>query len=650
VALADEGLRVVVLEASAELGGRARSWTHVPTGDVVDIGPHIVHSEYTNFLGFLGRLGTRHLIHWQPKKLITLASHPPTVLRHRPLPPPLSLLPDLARAPGLGLRDLWSNNAPTWRAMKFGEEDVPELDQMSAAEYLKAQGVTQAMTDWFWRFATMAVMNVPLEKCSTAALLRVHAQLIGRRGIHFGFPAVGLSELYVEQSQRAIRAAGGDVLRNARAVSLSQNAVRLEDGREFAARVCVCALPPAELEALIPGVAETRAFEPSPYVSTYLWLDRRITDEKFWALLWKPERLYYDFYDLSRIRAGWERRPSVLACNLIYSHRAADMDDVALAHAALREAAEFAPLARQARIVHSDVHRIPMAIACPHPGSEARRPRTRTRVPGLMLAGDWTRTRLPSSMEGAVRSGLLAAEVVLAELGLNRRLAQAPKPTDGLAGLVRRATQAYRRAGPVLAFRTSDTEESSMHALLTKVSPSITDMIRADHTRVLATFHRYKAGTSAATKQALVASICLALEVHAQAEEEIFYPAMSSVDSSLVARLIPEHDKMRTLIGAVRGMDAAAAEYDTTVMELMREVMHHVADEETVLLPQAERVLGERVAELGAKFMKRRLQLMAPHAGELTRNKARALPKTNLLVIAGAFIGAALLLQRRRRA
>jgi len=69
-----------------------------------------------------------------------------------------------------------------------------------------------------------------------------------------------------------------------------------------------------------------------------------------------------------------------------------------------------------------------------------------------------------------------------------------------------------------------------------------------------------------------------------------------------------------------------------------------------VLLPQAERVLGERVAELGARFMKRRLQLMAPHAGELTRNKARALPKSNLLVIAGAFVGAAFLLQRWRRA
>ena len=621
----------------------------MPTGDVVDIGPHVVHSAYDNFLAFLARLGTRHRITWQPRKVITIASHPPTMLRHRPLPPPLSLLPDLARSPDLAFRDLWSNNGPTWRAMKFGEEDVPGLDGISAADYLAAQGVSRRMVDWFWRFATMAVMNVPLERCSAAALLRVHAQLIGRRGIHFGFPAAGLSQLYVAQSERAIRAAGGEVLRNARAVSASSNSVRLEDGRQFSARFCICAVPPAELEALAPGVADTAAFEPSPYISTYLWLDRSIGDERFWALLWTPERLNTDFYDLSRIRPGWEGRPSVLASNLIYSHRANGMDDAALAEAALREAAEFAPAARHARIVHADVHRIPMAIACPRPGSEQKRPATRTRIPGLMLAGDWTRTGLPSSMESAVRSGLLCAEAVLAELGCARQLACAPRPTEGIAGAVRRATQLYRRAGPLLALRLAHIKERPMQALLTKVAPSITDMIRADHTRVLATFHRYKAGTSAATKQALVASISLALEVHAQAEEEIFYPAMSSVDSSLVGRFIPEHDKMRNLIGALRGTDPSAAEYDSTVMELMREVIHHVADEETRLLPEAEKVLGERVSELGARFMKRRLQLMAPHAGEITRAKARALPKTNLLVLAGALVGGAWLFQRLRR-
>src|ERR671934_133173 len=128
-----------------------------------------------------------------------------------------------------------------------------------------------------------------------------------------------------------------------------------------------------------------------------------------------------------------------------------------------------------------------------------------------------------------------------------------------------------------------------MTTVLAKLAPGATDMIRADHARVLSTFHRYKTDASVATKRSLIASICLALDVHAQIEEEIFYPAMASVDSALVGRFIPEHDRMRGLIGELRSAEPAEPQYDARVMELMREVMHHVADEETALLPQAAR-------------------------------------------------------------
>jgi hemerythrin superfamily protein len=188
-----------------------------------------------------------------------------------------------------------------------------------------------------------------------------------------------------------------------------------------------------------------------------------------------------------------------------------------------------------------------------------------------------------------------------------------------------------------------------MNPVLARLSPNAADMIRADHARVLTTFHRYKTGAAPATRQALVATLCLAIEVHAQLEEEFFYPAMGSVDTPLIGRLVPEHDKMRNLIAALRGLDADSPQYDATVMELMREVMHHVAEEETVLLPEAERVLGERLGELGGRMMKRRLELMAPHAGEIARHKARAMPKANLLIAAGAILGAALLYRGYRR-
>ncbi len=186
-----------------------------------------------------------------------------------------------------------------------------------------------------------------------------------------------------------------------------------------------------------------------------------------------------------------------------------------------------------------------------------------------------------------------------------------------------------------------------MNALVHTFAPSATDLIRTDHTKVLSAFHRYKMASGNARKQALVNTVCLALEVHAQMEEEIFYPAIRAQHPALVEKSVPEHDEMRALIATLRAMQPGGEEYDRTFMELMRKVMHHVADEETTLLPYAERLLASELGELGARMMKRRLQLMMPRAGEAIRNSAGAMPPTPLLVAAGVLIAGAWLFSRR---
>ncbi len=154
-----------------------------------------------------------------------------------------------------------------------------------------------------------------------------------------------------------------------------------------------------------------------------------------------------------------------------------------------------------------------------------------------------------------------------------------------------------------------------MQAVLKKVGPSATDMIRADHTRVMAVFHRYKADSRPASKRALFNVIRAMLLVHARIEEEIFYPAMRAAGSALPEeQLVPEHEEMRTLIAQLSGMDPADPQFDLSFMELMRDVIHHVADEETILLTHAETVMPDRLGELGAQMMKRRLELMGRQA------------------------------------
>jgi len=178
-----------------------------------------------------------------------------------------------------------------------------------------------------------------------------------------------------------------------------------------------------------------------------------------------------------------------------------------------------------------------------------------------------------------------------------------------------------------------------VHALLRKVGPGATDMIRADHTRVLAAFHRYKADSSPAKKQAIVTMVCAALQVHARMEEDVFYPAMRAAGSTLLDELEPQHEEMRSQIATLSGMQPDDPQYDLTFMELMRAVIHHVADEETMLLTHAESVLGGRLGELGARMMKRRMELMAPQPG--------ARSGAGLALAAGALL-AGLYFARRR--
>jgi hemerythrin superfamily protein len=192
-------------------------------------------------------------------------------------------------------------------------------------------------------------------------------------------------------------------------------------------------------------------------------------------------------------------------------------------------------------------------------------------------------------------------------------------------------------------------QEEAMNQLLSRLSPSVTNMIRMDHTHVLTTFHQYDVDTPPRVKKGLADSICVALEIHAQLEEEIFYPALRAIaDTEFVRKSVPEHDQMRRLITQLRNLEPGQASYDETFFELMNNVMHHVADEETLLLPTAERVLADRLGELGGQMTKRRLQLAAPRTGEIAGGMARSVGTGTLVAGAGALLACSYLLSRPR--
>lgn len=145
-------------------------------------------------------------------------------------------------------------------------------------------------------------------------------------------------------------------------------------------------------------------------------------------------------------------------------------------------------------------------------------------------------------------------------------------------------------------------------------------MIRLDHTHALMTFHQYSQDKSPDTKKALANTICLALEIHAKLEEAIFYPALKQVipEDPTLQKSIPEHNELKSLIARLRSCNAEDENFDALLMQLMRDTIHHVADEETNLLPAAEKILPiERLRELGTEMTKLRVKLVAPHSGEI---------------------------------
>ena len=167
-----------------------------------------------------------------------------------------------------------------------------------------------------------------------------------------------------------------------------------------------------------------------------------------------------------------------------------------------------------------------------------------------------------------------------------------------------------------------------MWAALDSVTPDITKMIRLDHSHVLAAFRRFRSYLSETRKRALVENVCLALEVHAQLEEEIFYPAMRQIAaaSETLQKSVPEHEEMRSQIRSLRGTGPLDPEYDEMFRKLVRTVLYHVADEETVLLPLAEELMPDELGHLGRLMTRRRIELLRPHAAQAAVTTIRTFP------------------------
>jgi hypothetical protein len=217
--------------------------------------------------------------------------------------------------------------------------------------------------------------------------------------------------------------------------------------------------------------------------------------------------------------------------------------------------------------------------------------------------------------------------------------AQVDETLDELAGRVSLKRRAREAAAAV---------SSAASRTYRRASPEITTLIRLDHSHVLSAFRRYHSDSAAARKRAIATHVCLALQIHAQLEEEIFYRALfeAGVGTEVLDKSVHDHHEMRSLITELRATPAANPAHDELFARLIRAVIHHVAEEETVLLPLAETRLHERLRDLGWRMTVRRGELLKPHAAEVATTTALTFPVATAAVAVGVCAGVGLLLRQ----
>jgi len=431
--LVDAGRPVVLLEARARFGGATSSFIRAAGPDrpelVVDTGQHVGLRCYAEWSGLLRRLGTDALLDVQQAMTIpVLLPHrtgPPgrAVLTRDPLPAPLHL----ARAL-LGYRALPPRSrlraVRAALALRAVDPADPATDRTGFGTWLRAHGQDPATVAAVWDLFTVAACNAGVEEVSLAvAATTLQRALLSRPdAADIAIPAVPLAALHVDPAVAVLRGAGADVRRRtaARAVRRQSDGlvVDTDDGPVRAAGV-VCAVPAHAARALLPAEAGVPdGLTHAPIVNVHVIYDRQVTDDRFVAAVGSDVQWVFDRTVPSGLRgtAGTAGRWSgcqYLAVSLSAAGRWVDVAAEALLKRFVAALRELFPAAAGARVVDAFVTRERRATFVAAPGTGSLRPAARTAVPGLVLAGAWTATGLPDTMEGAVVSGHAAARDLL---------------------------------------------------------------------------------------------------------------------------------------------------------------------------------------------------------------------------------------------
>jgi zeta-carotene desaturase len=449
--LADCGFRVTLMERRGYLGGRASSYLHPGVEEVIDNCQHVLFGCCTNLIGFYRRIGVADKIHWTSDMTMIepggrRSRLGPFRLGPGSLPAPLHGTPSLLTARAFSLADKIALGRAFQAMMKPGSLDTSDE---SLGDWLRRHRQTEGAMNRFWRLVIASALNADVDNIAVHYAAKVIRELFmnSAEAGSMGMSSVPLSDLYAG-AQRFLEQRGSSVQFNTNVEALtwdeetSQWTISTRAGSMMADYVVV-ALPFDGLGKLLPKMPAVYGVEMLekqigqhehwPICSVHLWFDREITELDHAVLL---DREIHWLYNKGKLQPWRKLKGSYVELVVSASREFAALSrEEAIGHA-LRELEEFFPVVKGAKLEKAALIKEMRATFGVPPGIDGARPHAASPWPNLFLAGDWTATGWPSTMESAARSGHLAAEAFCGASGDPRRILVPDLKPKGLMRLV----------------------------------------------------------------------------------------------------------------------------------------------------------------------------------------------------------------------
>jgi squalene-associated FAD-dependent desaturase len=440
-ALADAGYQVRLLEKRRYLGGRASSYQHPGTGEVIDNCQHVLLGNCVNLIDLYRRLDVSDAIRWFDRLTFLEPGGRKSILEPSFLPAPFHDMPAFLRAPAFSLAD----KLAIGRGMSAFLTGIPSDSDETFAQWLARHGQSAGAINRFWKPVLVSALNEDPDRMSVHYAGKVirESLLLSPGAGRMGVPTIPLSDLY-NRAIHYIESRGGQVDLGFAPESFhwseaSQQWTVGAQGQNFTGAAMVLALAFEGLNRLLPILPPSMKadqlatglgrFEHSPITGIHLWFDREITDLQHAILL---DTTIQWIFNKSRLR---NEPGNYVELVVSASKSMVGMQRQEIIDLALRELAQFFPLVPRAQLLKATVVKEVRATYSIRPQLDRLRPSSLSPWPRVYLAGDWIATGWPATMEGAVRSGYMAAEALSSADGATPRFLQPDLPSTGLMRL-----------------------------------------------------------------------------------------------------------------------------------------------------------------------------------------------------------------------